>query len=433
MSFVTTAPLNQGQKDAETGFLQFMFGDDKEMIISGPGGYGKTHLVQHLIDKTIPHYFDTCKLMGSPINYDDVGLTATTNKAASVLMSAANVPTSTIQSYLHLTVMTDFTTGDSKLKKRRDFKVHSRQIIFVDECSFIDTPLYSYIQEGFHKCKVVYVGDHCQMAPVREKLSPVYRNGLRFYELTEPMRNAEQPALMALCNQLREQVETGEFKPIQIVPGVIDHVDNLALDKELHLNFAQQTMDFACLAYTNARVVQYNDHIRTIRGLPDELTVGEVVINNSAIELGKDAGMLSVDAEVTIHAIGDIKTQTLKGCEFDYREMDVARVAGFTHTVKVPTDFNHFNDILKYLQRQKAFAEKEFLKKNFADLRPHDARTVYKAQGSTYHTVYIDLTDISKCRVPDQVARMLYVACSRPRTRIVFYGVLDAKYGGLLF
>lgn len=432
MSFVTTAPLNQGQKDAEAGFLQFMFSDDKEMIISGAGGYGKTHLVQHLIDITIPHYFDTCKLMGSPVNYDDVGLTATTNKAASVLTSATNRTAGTIQSYLHLTVMTDFSTGDSRLKKRRDFKVHTRKIVFVDECSFIDTPLYTYTQEGFHKCKVIYVGDHCQMAPVREKLSPVYRNGLRFYELTEPMRNAEQPALMALCNQLREQVETGIFKPIQIVPGVIDHVDNLQLDQELHTNFSQQTMDFACLAYTNARVVQYNDHIRTIRGLPDELTVGEVVINNSAIELGTDKGMLSVDAEVTIRKIDPVQTHNISNCSIDYYPMEVER-NGSIHSVKVPTDFNHFNEVLKYLQRAKAYSEKDFLKKNFADLRPHDARTVYKAQGSTYHTVYIDLTDISKCRIPDQVARMLYVACSRPRTRIVFYGTLDAKYGGLSF
>jgi ATP-dependent exoDNAse (exonuclease V) alpha subunit len=46
--------------------------------------------------------------------------------------------------------------------------------------------------------------------------------------------------------------------------------------------------------------------------------------------------------------------------------------------------------------------------------------------------VLIDATNISLCHNPSQVARMLYVAASRARHRVVFYGELAAKYGGLL-
>lgn len=50
------------------------------------------------------------------------------------------------------------------------------------------------------------------------------------------------------------------------------------------------------------------------------------------------------------------------------------------------------------------------------------ASTVNKSQGSTYDTVYIDLNDIGKCRDKDQVRRMLYVAVSRARHKVVFTG-----------
>ena len=65
-----------------------------------------------------------------------------------------------------------------------------------------------------------------------------------------------------------------------------------------------------------------------------------------------------------------------------------------------------------------------YLKNNFADLRIAYAGTAHKSQGSTYHTVYIDLSDLRVCRDPQELARLLYVAVSRATTRVVFYGSL---------
>ncbi len=69
------------------------------------------------------------------------------------------------------------------------------------------------------------------------------------------------------------------------------------------------------------------------------------------------------------------------------------------------------------------------LKNEYPDLRAADASTVYKAQGSTYDTSFIDVGNIGECNRPDVVARMLYVAVSRARKRVVFYGDLPSKYG----
>jgi ATP-dependent exoDNAse (exonuclease V) alpha subunit len=62
------------------------------------------------------------------------------------------------------------------------------------------------------------------------------------------------------------------------------------------------------------------------------------------------------------------------------------------------------------------------------DLRPSFAQTVNKSQGSTYDIVMIDLNDIcSKCRTLEQLARILYVALSRGRSRIIMTGDLRRK------
>ena len=65
------------------------------------------------------------------------------------------------------------------------------------------------------------------------------------------------------------------------------------------------------------------------------------------------------------------------------------------------------------------------------DLRPEDASTVHKSQGSTFDTVFIDLSDLSTCRQPDMAARLLYVAFTRARNRVVLYGKLKDKFGGV--
>jgi ATP-dependent exoDNAse (exonuclease V) alpha subunit len=64
----------------------------------------------------------------------------------------------------------------------------------------------------------------------------------------------------------------------------------------------------------------------------------------------------------------------------------------------------------------------EEIGRHWIDLRAAYAQTINKSQGSTYDQVFIDLDDVSKCRNPNQLARMLYVAVSRARTRVYFTG-----------
>ena len=137
-------------------------------------------------------------------------MTATTNKAAEVLEFATGRTTQTIHSFLNLTLYEDYESGKTKLNKNpRTWVVHEQKIIFIDECSMIDSQLFNIIGEGTHQCKIVYVGDRNQLAPVTEKLSPVYQQGYQMFELTEQELAAyEMPITQILeSTSLKDMVE----------------------------------------------------------------------------------------------------------------------------------------------------------------------------------------------------------------------------------
>jgi hypothetical protein len=430
MEQLKTIPLNSGQQAAAEGFMQFLFGPAKELCISGPGGVGKTYLMSYLIDQVMPQYEQMCQMLGEKSRFTEVVMTATTNKAAEVLAEATKRPTQTIHSFLNLIIKEDFRTGQTRLEPGKQWKVHHNKILFIDEASMIDTPLRNKILEGTNGCKIVYVGDHCQLSPIMEAVSPVYVANLPFFELEEQMRTTI-PELQATNAQLRETVKTGVFKPIRAVPGIIDWLDGPAMEAEVAKAFAEQTHDKRILAYTYNRVKDYNAHIREMRGLGNDYTVGEFLINNSAVMLGN--ATIHVEEELEIIYQGDTEMIQLEGgVELEIIHTTLAnRYNEVYRDVEVPVDRDHFDRLLKYYKSQKNWFMFYDLKKTHPDLRQRDAATVHKAQGSTYDTVFIDLDDLSTCRNPDQAARLLYVAFSRARRRVVCYGDLAEKFGGM--
>lgn len=426
--------LNKGQKHAADEFMQFLFGPDKEFRISGPAGVGKTYLMNYIIDTTMPRYHEMCQIIGMKPEFTEVVMTATTNKAAEVLSKAVNRPTSTVHSFFNLTVRDDYKTGTTNLKKTQRWMVHQNKIIFVDEASMIDSALWKMLHEGTKNCKLVYVGDRHQLGPVHEDLSPIYKQNSPLVELLQPVRNADQPALMEVCQQLRETVMTGVFKPIRVVPGVIDLLDNQQMQDQIQAHFQKQTSKSRILAYSNKRVIQYNDHIRGVRQLPDAFQVGEMLVSNSVYH--HKNGQIPVETELEVlrnHGPSQIVLDEEHDVRLDVDYLDLSDPFGDIY-IRVPfaTNRQHFDELVRYYAKARQWTTYFYLKNHIADLRQRDAATVHKSQGSTYDTVFIDLSNISTCTIPNQTARMLYVAFSRARSRVFLYGELAQKYGGLI-
>jgi hypothetical protein len=266
------------------------------------------------------------------------------------------------------------------------------------------------------------------------------------------MRNAGQPDLVRLCLQTRQQVETQDFQPIQLIPGVIDLLSPEEMQDMIRAKFEKQTKDSRILAYTNQRVIDYNTHIRDIRGLNEEYGVGEILVSNSTFMLTRTiesmdgdrsktyTQSLSVETEVEILSQDEKITYLLIETTPNGEKIKLAvRLTTFKTGLgqvftDVPLSVNRSNHaaLSKHYARIKNWKQFFYLKDGFPDLRPRDAATVHKAQGSSYDTVFVDLANLSECRNPLTAARLLNVAVSRAQNRVFFYGELSAKYGGII-
>lgn len=440
MTDLASLPLNQGQQLAADGFLEFLLSDDKELNISGPGGVGKTFLLGHIIDNIIPQYQQACLLMGVTPKYEDVVMTATTNKAADVLALNTNRPAHTVHSYFNLKVQDDYSNGTSKVTKTKMWVVHSKKIIFIDEASMVDRVLYEYIQDGTLDCKVIYVGDRKQLAPVKEKISRVYSQNLPMFELTEPMRT-DIPELQALNQQFRDTVgelgNPGPWLPIQTYPGIIEYLNDGEMEQSIIDNFTDMNHRHRIMAYTNAKVIDYNSYIRELRGLPDDIQKGEILINNSAVRIGK-FGLMGVEEEVTVWDMNRTTEQVVideddPDTTLEVRYMDLQSSHGEIYAgIPVPVDRDHYAKLLQFYANRKRWVPYFHMKNTFPDLRQRDACTVYKAQGSSYDWAYIDVGNLSTCRDPEQAARLFYVAVSRARFGVRLYGPLAEKFGSIV-
>ena len=422
-----TNQLNDDQQASFIDVINFINGPDQFMHISGGAGTGKTFFIAAVADNILRQKTSECTL-------HTVAITATTNKAAAVIQEAMPHRAGeigTIYSLMNLRLSENFSTGVAKVVPTNKFEVHSGTLIIIDEDSMINAELFKYLQIGIDQsCKVLFVGDQNQLAPVKEELSPIFSQGYKSSFLTKPVRNAGSPALMALCEQAKLTVLTGVFTPIVEVPGVIDFVDGPGLKGVLEREYAVEDPLRRILSYTNKQVILYNSFIRTLRGYTEPYEIGEILTNNSSAELaGKER--LYTDQTVVVDSIvsDEMNSVIVPGHSIRTITMMVSD-ANTSRTYKV-TCFAYPQDradAMKFYSSTKAWDKYFRIKNTFPELRSVAASTTHKAQGSTYDTVIVDLADIGKSTNRMQTARMQYVALSRPKVRLYIKGVLPPRY-----
>lgn len=436
MAPVVNYALNEGQAAGSEQILDFLFSDEDEMNLTGPAGTGKTHLMRYVKEETIRRYKEMCDVMGKPVIYRDVQMTATTHKAAAVLSTSIGSEARTVHSYFGLIPTVDYNTGVTRLTRNpKTWTKKFNEIMFIDEASMIDRQLYNEIKLSCENCKIIFVGDMYQLNPVGEFVSRVYSQNLRTVELTQQMRNSGQPALMALCEQYREVVRTGEFSPISLVPGVIDHLEGEALQAEIDKHFINMNTNDRILSYDNQSVIENNDYIRDLRSLPEIFQQGEHLINVTPTKVGKviipaetEIQILSMMGEEMAH-VG--KDKTGEDLSIRCRRYSILTSSGYIE-VLVPINRDYFRQLLSYFKSIKNWRSYYHLKDGFADIRPRDSSTVHKAQGSTHDTVFVDLSNLSRNNMIHELQRMLYVAFSRPKQRLILAGDLNDRYGSII-
>lgn len=416
--------LTPDQEDAADMFLQFMLDENQsKMIIRGHAGCGKSTLTRHIL-KVVGQQMRLLNILVGKNGEQDLNIyvTATTNKAARVIADMVGCQPKTIHSLLGLRVVNDFKTGATKLQKTKEYQVYRNSLLIIDEASYIDPDLLQMIEESTMHCKVLFIGDPYQLAPVKVKHPPVFEMEVTTARLSTVKRNGGPIA--DLSGAFREAVETDQF------PNILDHVNGQEIlhvdgptfqgmvDDEYRVH--DEDDHAKILAWTNDRVTDYNNYVRELRGLDTGLQEGERVVTNKPILA--NGGVVSTDSFVTV---------TDAGHEEEHYGITGTRLELDGHLrVFLPHNARQVKALLKQHARDKNWGSYFEIKDQWADLRPLHACTLHKSQGSTYGKVFVDLADLGRCNIRSDVARMLYVGTSRAANQVIFYGDLPRRYQG---
>ena len=412
--------LTPGQQKGFDGFCNFLLSKHEHVfVLEGYAGTGKSTLTDTMIEH-IPNLEKSVKLVDPSFSGWDLQLTATTNKACEALAALTGRNVKTIHSFLGLRVHKDYKTGESKLVVRDWDAIKTNQLIFIDEASQIDASLLKTIFALTRDCKIVFMGDPAQLTQVRSSGTPVFTSGFPTAKLTEVVRQAKGNPIIDLATAFRNTVKTGEFfsfKPDGVAIQAVspqewgDLIKAEFLDPKWHHNQSK------VLAWTNKAVIAYNQAIRDfVQGTPD-FQVGDYAVVNSYIPAQRKGSYpLKTDELVHITKIG--------GWREDYGVQGRMIELNEDRQVFLPISLEARKARIKQAKAEGHFGVMMNIDQNWVDLRAAYSCTIAKSQGSTYDTVFIDLNDVKRCNQPNQIARMLYVAVSRAREKVIFGGDL---------
>lgn len=409
--------LTPSQNKAYTDFATFL-SDPKEavFVLAGYSGTGKSTLVKHIL-----HHVDNLIKVNKLVNpnYPDFStyITATTNKAAESLGSIIKEKISTIHSFLKLRVARD-NQGITKLISSRPKEIVEDALIFIDEASYIDSTLLGLIFKKTKNCKLVFIGDPAQLTPVNYNYAPVFElSNCQKTQMTDVVRQAEGNPIIELSTYFRNTVNTGEFFSFTPDNKHIQWLEQEDFETKILDEFSRpgwHHSDSKVLVWTNKSAVNYNHGIRESLVGTHEFQEDDYAICNSFIAV--NGAKISTDEMVHITKIlGPHCDLGVQGKLFELNH---------SITVFSPNSIQEWDALVKQLRKNNDFVKAAYVEDSWIDLRAVYACTINKAQGSTYDKVFIDLNDIKKCKNPNLLARLLYVAVSRARETVYLTGDL---------
>lgn len=409
--------LTSDQQAALDAFQLFLMDDSEHVfVLSGYSGCGKSTLVNHLLE-LLPGIQKMIALIDPKAIPYEPDLTATTNKAAENLSFITGTTVGTIHSYLGLRVSTDFRTNVTTLIPSAKHDTPTHRLVFIDEASFIDNQLLGHIFQRTRDCKIVFIGDPAQLAPVKATGTPVFEAGFTGAALSQVVRQAKDNPIVDLSTKFRHTVNTGEFFSFKPDGHHIQHMDRGAFNTLIQTEFTRpdwRYRDSKILAWTNKCVIGYNQYIRNMAKGDPHFEEGDYAVCNQFLAVGKDS--IKTDQLVQITRIEpDCDRFNVPG---NYVTLDF-RLRTFQ-----PKNLADKNAAIKRARAEDRIGDVAEMEERWSDLRGAFACTINKSQGSTYDAVYIDLDDIGRCNNGNQIARMLYVGVSRARSHVYMVGDL---------
>ena len=409
--------LSADQDKAAKRIVNFLLDpEQKHLILQGYAGTGKSTLLRYILD-SLPRINQLVEIVGNDKKEQTkIYLTATTNKAVGALIQTTGQSAVTIHRLLHLVLQRNMDTGNRELISTTQQAIKGEHIVIIDEAYMAASNILEFVDTLAPDCKILWVGDPAQLLPIGMDYTPLSQCNYETTTLNEIVRQQKDNPIIQLTSLCRHAVNTGEFFKFTPDGDCIRHVDRNTFKQEMLKDFENQKTagEVKVLSWTNKQTIAWNAHVKKHISGVTGFKVGDYVVCNSAIRTG--TARLNTDQTVQITDIQEDAELGVAGlrCRLDDN-----------HTVFVPNNPKDKHALIKSLSAStdsKAKNQLYQIEDTWADLRDEYACTINKSQGSTYRKAYIDLTDISKCRDPNQLARLLYVATSRASDQIVFTG-----------
>ena len=405
--------LTNEQQAAFDGFSDFISDPSAEVfVIEGYAGTGKSTLVRYILDQ-LPKLIEAWRTLDP--NYPDyeISLTSTTHKAVENLAQISGQDVKTIHSFLGLRLNTDYKTGQSELYPIGNFAIPNQHIVVIDEASYLNSPLLSFVFTRTKNCKIILIGDPNQLIDFKTTEAPAFVAGFPTVALTEVVRNGGQ--ILELATACRNWVKTGvpiDFKPNGNDVVWLPHDEfNAAISAEFSRPDWKPS-DSCFLAFQNTRINEYNAFINNVaKGDPD-FQAGDVATVNSFFTERQTRKTFKTGESVVIQNIEYAEELGLVGKYYHFGNIKAFK----------PDSLKEWRKAITKARAEERFDEANKMQQDWVDLRAIYARTVHKSQGSTFRRVFIDLGDLGKCKSMKQLPRLLYVAFSRPTDQIIMTG-----------
>ena len=443
---------------------------DYKRALVGAAGTGQTFLVKALI-------------LNSKMSYSIIGLAAPTHKACRVLgesIRIAGIKANTIQSDLGLRLNFDidkFDPTNPPFDPKGKIKIEKYKLYIVDESSMINRGLCMFLEKTCvtHQCKIIYIGDGSQLAPVGEKYSSAFR-GIKTYTLNQIVRQGDDNPVSYLLELLRYDIVHKTYKFLAHIQRFNEQFNadytkgyQVCSPKDfnniVYNNFNDEALttnvDYAkVISYTNANVSMWNKFIRnSIIAESDKsiLTKNDLIISYVTIVNELNDCIIKNSEEYIIHDIQNYvdsryDKQGLKGFQVRFQAIHGGEITlplfilDHTDAYTIQRYVQISNSMIEAAKLARAniraekwrsyYTFKEYClllvnimtpnaKNVFARSLDYGfALTAHKSQGSTFDTSLVDVNDIvfDKYGQPyadaEEVNRRLYVACSRCRNKL---------------
>ena len=471
---VSTSNFTNDQLKAYDELMKFIDSPfdskDYKRALIGAAGTGKTFLVRAL-------------LLNSTLSYSLIGLSAPTHKACRVLgesIHISGIKVNTIQSDLGLRLNFDidkFDPNNPPFDPKGKIKIGNYKLYIVDEASMINSRLCIFLEKTCvsNKCKIIFIGDNSQLAPVGEKYSSAFRN-IKNYSLKQIVRQGEDNPVSYLLELLRYDINHKTYKFLNYIQRFKEQFnadytkgyqvcDANTFNQTVYNNFNDEELtrnvDYAkVISYTNLNVSSWNKFIRnSIIADSDKsiLTKNDLIISYITIVNEFNDCVIKNSEEYIINDIQNFTDSRydkngLKGFLVKFQAIhggDITTplfVIDHTDSYTVQRYVQINNSMIEVAKTARAnirnekwksyFAFKEYCLLMVNILSPDGkiitsrsldygfALTSHKSQGSTFDTALVDVNDIvfDKYGQPyadaEEVNRRLYVACSRCKNKL---------------